>query len=83
MYNDYDIAMITELESEVSLMCNLSQGVEEQGKIKANVAAIIKIMHNFGFTMEKAMEGLEISPDERTFYAEQVEAALKENVSSK
>ena len=40
--NDFQIEMTQTLESEVSLMCNLSKGVEEKGIEKGIVKGIAK-----------------------------------------
>lgn len=61
---DFKIKMTQTLESEVSLMCNLSKGVEEQG-IQAMIATLkklqiptetilIEICEKFGLTREDA-----------------------------
>ncbi len=65
---DFHIKMTQELESEVSLMCNLSKGVEEKG-IRKGIAAMVstlkelqiaddvilsKIREKFGLTEETA-----------------------------
>ncbi len=50
--NEYDIPIEENLRKDVSVMCNLSQGIEEKG-IAIGEARIIISMHNNGFTAEQ------------------------------
>lgn len=58
-------------------MCNLSQGVEEKGRIRGRaegrtegIAASIKsLMDSMGWSMEQAMAALKISEEDRSQYA--------------
>lgn len=50
--NEYDIPIEENLRKDVSIMCNLSQGIEEKG-IAIGEARIIMSMHNNGFTAEQ------------------------------
>ena len=50
--NEYDIPIEENLRKDVSIMCNLSQGIEEKG-IAIGEARIIISMHNNGFTAEQ------------------------------
>ena len=76
LQDDYDIQMTRTLESEVSVMCNLSKGVEEKGIAKgmaagiANgiLAAIKSLVKNMGISAEQAMSVLEIPEAERQNY---------------
>lgn len=50
--NEYDIPIEEDLRKDVSVMCNLSQGIKEDG-IAIGEARIIISMHNNGFTAEQ------------------------------
>lgn len=52
---EYDIPTEENLRKDVSVMCNLSQGIEERG-IAIGEAIIINNMHNNGFTAEQIAE---------------------------
>ncbi len=73
LQNDFDIPMTQTLETEVQVMCNLSQGVEEKGMEKGRaeglLTAIKNLMSNTGWPLEKAMETLGLSEAERSEYA--------------
>ena len=43
---DFNIPITSELESEVSTMCNLSQGVEEKGQQEGIVEGILLSLRN-------------------------------------
>ena len=49
-------------------MCNLSEGVERRGIEKGMKKALENLIHNTGWTIEKAMETLGIPSSERTSY---------------
>lgn len=49
---EYDIPIEDNIRKDVSIMCNLSQGIEEKG-IAIGEARIIINMHNNGFTAEQ------------------------------
>ena len=80
--DDFDIPMTETLEAEVQAMCNLSQGVEEKGRIKGRaegraegrteglLASIRSLMANTGWPLEKAMEILGVPEMDRLKYAE-------------
>ncbi len=57
--NEYDIFIEDSIREDVSVMCNLSQGIEEKGieigraEGEAMVKQIILNMHNNGFTTEQ------------------------------
>lgn len=82
---DFDIKMTRELESEVSLMCNLSKDIEEkgirlgisqginQGIKEGLITAIKNLMESMGWTEEQAMEALKIPENERTLYSSMLE----------
>ena len=50
--NEYDIPIEESFRKDVSVMCNLSQGIEDKG-IAIGEARIIISMHNNGFTAEQ------------------------------
>ncbi len=50
--NEYDIPIEENFRKDVSVMCNLSQGIEEKG-IAIGEARIIMSMYNNGFTAEQ------------------------------
>lgn len=84
LQNDFDIAMTKTLESEVSVMCNLSKGVEERGMARgleqglmrgleqgletATLNAIRNLMETLKMTTEQAMEALKIPEEEKAKY---------------
>ena len=56
LQNDFSIEMTKTLESEVSIMCNLSKGVEEKGIQKGILLSIRNLMETMGWLAEQAME---------------------------
>ena len=72
--------MTKELESEVSKLCNLSQGIEEKGIAKGIekgikegikegiLSSIQNLMESMGWTAEQAMAALKIPEPERVQY---------------
>lgn len=77
LQEDFDIRMTKALESEVSIMCNLSKGIEESGikkgikeGIKEGVLSSIKnLMESMGWPVEQAMEALKVPKSEQQQYA--------------
>lgn len=73
LQHDFDIPMTETLEAEVQAMCNLSQGVEEKGRIRGRAegiaASIRSLMDSMDWTMEQAMTALKISEEDRPQYA--------------
>lgn len=79
---EYDIPMTEELGSEVSTMCNLSDGVEAEGIEKGlamgiergiettTLQSIQSLMETVGWTAEQAMAALKIPEEERKKYIE-------------
>lgn len=61
--------MTRELESEVSLMCNLSKDIEERGMKEGIITAIKNLMESMGWTKEQAMEALKIPEAEQALYS--------------
>lgn len=68
--------MTEELEEEVERMCNLSEGIERRGIEQGVAQSIGSIMRKMNYTMEQAMDVLEIPKQERIRY----EALLTERV---
>ena len=68
----FSIKMTQELEREVSEMCNLSDSVEQKGIAKGITEGIIssiqKLMESMGWTIEQAMDALQIPKEERNSY---------------
>ena len=69
------------MESEVSVMCNLSKGVEQRG-IEKGIAkgitqgiltTIKKLMENMNWTAQKAMEAAGVPEEEREKYLKELE----------
>lgn len=77
LQEEFDIRMTKTLESEVSIMCNLSKGIEESGikkgikeGIKEGVLSSIKnLMESMGWPVEQAMEALKVPKSEQQQYA--------------
>ena len=61
------------MEREVSVMCNLSKGVEEKGVAKGILASIKNLVKNMGISVEQAMSVLEIPEAERQKYMDLLE----------
>ena len=80
LQEDFSIQMSAALESEVSIMCNLSKDVEEKGikkgikeGIKEGILSSIRnLMESMGWTAEQAMLALRIPESERNQYAKQL-----------
>lgn len=77
---EFNIKMTQELEREVSEMCNLSEGVEQKGIAKGiakgrtygiveGIATSIRnLMESMGWSIEQAMDALQIPTEERNAY---------------
>ena len=65
---EFGIKMTQELEREVSEMCNLSEGVEQKGIAKGITASIRNLMESMGWSIEQAMDALQIPTEERNAY---------------
>ena len=86
LQEDFEIKMTHNLESEVSGMCNLSDGIEEratargiargmaQGMERGTIQSILSLMHSLKLTVQQAMEALEIPQSEQGKY----EAMIKQ-----
>ena len=78
---DFSIPMRKELESEVSSMCNLSDGVEARGIAKGiakgvtstTLQSIRSLMETVGWTAEQAMDALKIPKEEQEKYMKMLE----------
>ncbi len=76
LQDDYDIQMTRAMEREVSVMCNLSKGVEEKGRAKGRaegradgiLSSIKGLMETMGLSIEQAMAALKIPEAERQKY---------------
>jgi predicted transposase YdaD len=78
--NDFSIEMTKSLEREVSVMCNLSKGVEERGITKGItqgitqgiLSSIQNLMESMSWSAEQAMNALKIPEEERSKYANEI-----------
>lgn len=68
LQEEFNIKMTQELEREVSEMCNLSEGVEQKGIAKGITASIRNLMESMGWSIEQAMDALQIPTEERNDY---------------
>ena len=78
--DDYDIQMTRTMESEVSVMCNLSKGVMEKGIAKGMekgraegmekgiLTSIRSLMETMGWTLDQAMTALKVPEAEQQTY---------------
>lgn len=66
--SDLDIEMTDEMNEEVSIMCNLSQGIFEKGREKGIANSLLNVMSNLEMTAEQAMEVLNIPQNEHEKY---------------
>ena len=65
----FDIPMTRTLEKEAALMCNLSEGVWEEGAEQAFLTSLKNLMKNMGLSVEQAMNALSIPESDRPKYA--------------
>ena len=76
--DDFNVPMTRTVESEVSFMCNLSEGVYqkgiekgmEKGIIQNMLTSIRNIVEGTGFTVDQAMNLLKIPDSEKPRYLE-------------
>ena len=76
LQEEFGIRMTQELEREVSEMCNLSDGVEQKGIAKGIAKGITRgiiisiqnLMESMGWSIEQAMDALQIPMEERNGY---------------
>ena len=76
LQEEFAIRMTRALESEVSVMCNLSKGVEEKGIARGVVQGVLfsirKLMESTKWTEEQAMDALQIPEADREKYREEL-----------
>lgn len=60
--------MTDQMNEEVSVMCNLSQGILEKGMEKGMENALRNLMYNLKMTAEQAMAALSIPQNEYEKY---------------
>ena len=73
LQDDFDIPMTQQLERRISDMCNLSEGVYqkgiekgiEKGAEKQLISSIKSLMTTLHFTLDQAMDALQIDPKDR------------------
>lgn len=90
LQEDFDIRMTKALESEVSIMCNLSKGIEENGikkgikeGIKEGILSSIRnLMESMEWSAEEAMEALKIPKSEQQKYVSMLNGMPEENSNS-
>ena len=73
LQDDYGIQMTQTMEQEVSVMCNLSKGVEAKGMTNGILASIKNLVKNLGMSVEQAMSVLEVPEAERQNYRDLLE----------
>jgi len=79
---EFQIPMSQELEGDVSLVCNLGEGVfqegfergEAAGMTKGKLDSIRNVMKNLGCTVEKAMAAVGIPEADRATYLEKLKS---------
>lgn len=69
LHDDFNIEMTQNLEREVSLMCNLSQGIVESTTERNTLDSICNLMETLNLTAQQAMAALKIPEAERPKYA--------------
>ncbi len=76
--NEFQIPMSQELKGDVSLVCNLGEGVFQEGFEKGEAAgkldSIRNVMKNLGCTVEKAMTAVGIPEADRATYLEKLKS---------
>jgi len=77
LHDDFDIEMAKALESEVSIMCNLSKGVEEKGinigVERQTLLSVQNLMETLKLTAEQAMAALKIPESKCPKYADMMD----------
>jgi predicted transposase YdaD len=76
----YSIPMTVELEEEVVNMCNLSKGVKDEGRREGreeglrdgNIISIKNLMRTMHWSLQQAMNALDIPEADRSYYADAV-----------
>ena len=80
LQDEFNIPMTQTMDKEVSLLCNLSEGVwkegwekgEARGVEKGILASIQNLMRNTGWPIEKALSVLEVPKDEWKQYSDKL-----------
>ena len=84
LQDEFNIPMTQTMDKEVSLLCNLSEGVwkegwekgmakgEAHGMEKGILASIQNLMRNTGWPIEKALSVLEVPKDEWKQYSDKL-----------
>ncbi len=76
LQNEFGINLTQKMESEVSVMCNLSKGVYlegmENGMAKGILLSIQSLMENMNWSANQAMDALGIPSAERSEYLKQL-----------
>ena len=70
LQEEFQIRMTKTLEKEVSLMCNLSKGVEEKGIKEGILSSIRNLMESMEWSAEQAMSALKVPETERPLYVD-------------
>ena len=70
LLEEFQIRMTKTLEKEVSLMCNLSKGVEEKGIKEGILSSIRNLMESMEWSAEQAMSALKVPETERPLYVD-------------
>lgn len=69
LQEEFDIPMTEHLEQEVSVMCNLSQGIRQKAYAEeyqsSRMQSICALMKNIGVSSEQTMDLLEIKEQDR------------------
>ena len=73
--NEYDIPVEENFRKDVSVMCNLSQGVKEYGMMEEKVKVILK-MHQKNYTIAEISDIVDIPEDEVQRLIEEQAAAV-------
>lgn len=73
--NEYDIPVEENFRKDVSVMCNLSQGVKEYGMMEEKVKVILK-MHQKNYTTAEISDIVDIPEDEVQRIIEEQSAAV-------
>ena len=58
------------MEEELRTMCNLSEGIYDRAELKTLIAAVESAMKNGKWSLQKAMEFLDISPEKQKIIKE-------------
>ena len=70
--DEFQIPMTQSMDKEVSLLCNLSQDIEDRGIEKGILRSIEGLMDNTGWPFEKALSTLNVPKEHWKRYSEQI-----------